>query len=201
MLGTRKWLAAAAAALIAFGAHAADAPYPARPVRSKSAPMPAAARTSSRACSREKFQASTGQPFVVENKPGASNTIAADFTAKAPARRLHAARRDEHRTGDRAAHAEAQLRSADPVAGGGPHRGRAERARRRRNDALPERPRTSSPPRRRSRAISSTHRRVSAARSTSRAKRSISLPASRRRTSRTRAAARRTSTCCRAKCR
>jgi tripartite-type tricarboxylate transporter receptor subunit TctC len=31
----------------------------------------------------EKYQASMGQPFVVENKPGASNTIAADATAKA----------------------------------------------------------------------------------------------------------------------
>jgi len=33
----------------------------------------------------DKYQASMGQPFVVENKPGASNTIAADATAKAPA--------------------------------------------------------------------------------------------------------------------
>ena len=32
----------------------------------------------------EKYTASTGQSFVVENRPGASNTIAADFTAKAP---------------------------------------------------------------------------------------------------------------------
>lgn len=32
----------------------------------------------------DKYQAAMGQPFVVENKPGASNTIAADFTAKAP---------------------------------------------------------------------------------------------------------------------
>lgn len=32
----------------------------------------------------DKYQASMGQPFVVENKPGASNTIAADLTAKAP---------------------------------------------------------------------------------------------------------------------
>jgi len=33
----------------------------------------------------EKFAAATGQSFVVENRPGASNTIAADLTAKAPA--------------------------------------------------------------------------------------------------------------------
>ena len=45
----------------------------------------------------DKYQAAFGQPFVVENKPGASNTIAADLTAKAAARRPHAARRDQHR--------------------------------------------------------------------------------------------------------
>jgi tripartite-type tricarboxylate transporter receptor subunit TctC len=33
----------------------------------------------------EKFADSLKQPFVVENRPGASNTIAADLTAKAPA--------------------------------------------------------------------------------------------------------------------
>jgi tripartite-type tricarboxylate transporter receptor subunit TctC len=33
----------------------------------------------------EKFGESLKQPFVVENRPGASNTIAADLTAKAPA--------------------------------------------------------------------------------------------------------------------
>jgi tripartite-type tricarboxylate transporter receptor subunit TctC len=32
----------------------------------------------------EKYQPIFGQPFIVENRPGASNTIAADVTAKAP---------------------------------------------------------------------------------------------------------------------
>ena len=33
----------------------------------------------------EKYQAAFGQPFVVENRPGAGNTIAAEVTARAPA--------------------------------------------------------------------------------------------------------------------
>src|SRR2546423_1330185 len=32
----------------------------------------------------EKYQTVFGQPFVVENRPGAANTIASDLTAKSP---------------------------------------------------------------------------------------------------------------------
>ncbi|MET0731986.1 MAG: tripartite tricarboxylate transporter substrate binding protein [Casimicrobiaceae bacterium] len=84
MLGTRKWIAAAAAALIASGAHAADAPYPARPVKIEVGANAGGGTDIIARMLADKFQTSTGQPFVVENKPGASNTIAADFTAKAP---------------------------------------------------------------------------------------------------------------------
>jgi tripartite-type tricarboxylate transporter receptor subunit TctC len=71
---------------LAFGAaHAqAPAPWPTKPVKLM---VGASAGGGTDIVARmlgEKFQATFGQPFVVENRPGAGNTIASDVTAKAP---------------------------------------------------------------------------------------------------------------------
>jgi tripartite-type tricarboxylate transporter receptor subunit TctC len=76
--------AAAATALVACGAHAADPAYPTKPVRIEVGANAGGGTDIIARMLAEKFQASTGQPFVVDNKPGASNTIAADITAKSP---------------------------------------------------------------------------------------------------------------------
>ncbi|MEP6679660.1 MAG: tripartite tricarboxylate transporter substrate binding protein [Betaproteobacteria bacterium] len=86
MQDMRKWLAGTAVALgslAPLGVHAADAPYPAKTVRIEVGANAGGGTDIIARMLAEKFQASTGQPFIVENKPGASNTIAADFTAKA----------------------------------------------------------------------------------------------------------------------
>ncbi|MBK9117315.1 MAG: tripartite tricarboxylate transporter substrate binding protein [Betaproteobacteria bacterium] len=75
---------AAACALAALAATAAAQSYPTKPVRIM---VGAGAGGGTDIIARmlaDKYQAAMGQPFVVENKPGASNTIAADLTAKAP---------------------------------------------------------------------------------------------------------------------
>ncbi|MEO8507596.1 MAG: tripartite tricarboxylate transporter substrate binding protein [Betaproteobacteria bacterium] len=73
----------AACALAAFATLAAAQTYPTKPVRIM---VGAGAGGGTDIIARmlaEKYQGVFGQPFVVENKPGASNTIAADLTAKA----------------------------------------------------------------------------------------------------------------------
>ena len=87
----------------------------------------------------EKFQEALKQPFVVENRPGASNTIAADITAKAPpdGYTLLVATN----TGQAIAPHLIKL-GFDPlkqIAAGRPRRRRAQRARRRLDDAVHER--------------------------------------------------------------
>ncbi len=78
-------LAALAATVLALPAHAAPIDYPTKPIRLVIG-FPAGggadntARLYGDALSRE-----LGQPVIVDNKPGAGTTIAAEFVSKAPA--------------------------------------------------------------------------------------------------------------------
>jgi tripartite-type tricarboxylate transporter receptor subunit TctC len=72
---------AATLVLAAFAASAQT--YPARPVKIMVGANAGGGTDIIARMLADKYQASMGQPFVVENKPGASNTIAADATAKA----------------------------------------------------------------------------------------------------------------------
>ncbi|WP_439686696.1 tripartite tricarboxylate transporter substrate binding protein [Cupriavidus oxalaticus] len=78
-------LAALAASVLAWSAHAAPTDYPTKPIRLVIG-FPAGggadntARLYGDALSQE-----LGQPVIVDNKPGAGTTIAAEFVAKAPA--------------------------------------------------------------------------------------------------------------------
>src|ERR671937_841319 len=60
-------------------------PYPAKPVRIMVGASPGGGTDIIARLLADKFADSLKQPFIVENRPGASNTIAADVTAKAPA--------------------------------------------------------------------------------------------------------------------
>jgi tripartite-type tricarboxylate transporter receptor subunit TctC len=59
--------------------------YPVRPVRIMVGASPGGGTDIIARMLAEKFGDAFKQSFVVENRPGASNTIAADLTAKAPA--------------------------------------------------------------------------------------------------------------------
>ena len=78
-------LLGALALVLAPAAPAADAAYPAKPVRILVGANAGGGTDVIARMLAEKFGADLRQPFVVENRPGASNTIAADLTAKAPA--------------------------------------------------------------------------------------------------------------------
>src|SRR5690606_18679441 len=73
---------AAACALAAFAAAASAQSFPSKPVRIMVGANAGGGTDIIARMLAEKYQAAMGQPFVVENKPGASNTIAADLTAK-----------------------------------------------------------------------------------------------------------------------
>lgn len=73
-----------ACAFVAVAPLVAAQAYPARPVKIEVGAGPGGGTDIIARMLADKFQGAMGQPFVVENKPGASNTIAADITAKAP---------------------------------------------------------------------------------------------------------------------
>ncbi len=80
----RTLIAAALAAIAAAAPAAAQEVYPARPVKILVGANAGGGTDIIARMLAEKFAESLKQPFVVENRPGASNTIAADLTAKAP---------------------------------------------------------------------------------------------------------------------
>jgi tripartite-type tricarboxylate transporter receptor subunit TctC len=67
---------------IASGAASAQS-WPSKPVRIMVGASPGGGTDIIARMLAEKYQATFGQPFIVENRPGAANTIAADLTAKA----------------------------------------------------------------------------------------------------------------------
>ncbi len=75
----------AAAALLAVSAAGAQSSYPDKPMRIMVGALPAAAPTSWRACWPTSSRPRSSSTVVVENRPGASNTIAGELTARAPA--------------------------------------------------------------------------------------------------------------------
>jgi tripartite-type tricarboxylate transporter receptor subunit TctC len=76
--------AAATGLLIAASTPALAQDWPAKPVKILVGASPGGGTDIVARMIGDKFQSDFKQPFIVENRPGASNTIAADVTAKAP---------------------------------------------------------------------------------------------------------------------
>jgi tripartite-type tricarboxylate transporter receptor subunit TctC len=82
-----RHLVAVIAVCAATGAAAqqsAPASWPSKPVRIMVGASPGGGTDIIARMLGEKYQTAFGQPFVIENRPGAGNTIAADVTAHAP---------------------------------------------------------------------------------------------------------------------
>ena len=79
----KRILAAAALACVAVAAYAQDS-YPSRPIRLVVGFAPGGAADSVARAMSDAFAKALGQPVVVENKPGAGSSIAAELVAKAP---------------------------------------------------------------------------------------------------------------------
>jgi len=72
------------ALLLCIASHPAFAQsWPAKPVKIMVGASPGGGTDIIARMLADKYQSALGQPFVVENRPGAANTIAADMTAKA----------------------------------------------------------------------------------------------------------------------
>jgi tripartite-type tricarboxylate transporter receptor subunit TctC len=70
-------------ALVLCFSHAHAQSWPAKPARIMVGASPGGGTDIIARMLAEKYQGVFGQPFIVENRPGAANTIAADLTAKA----------------------------------------------------------------------------------------------------------------------
>ena len=80
-----KWKALLGVLLAAFAADCvAQGAWPAKPVKIMVGASPGGGTDIIARMLGEKYQNAFGQPFVVENRPGAGNTIAAEVTARAP---------------------------------------------------------------------------------------------------------------------
>lgn len=76
--------ALAALAAVLSTAALAQAPWPNKPVKLMVGASPGGGTDIIARMLGDKFQGTFGQPFLVENRPGAGNTIASDVTAKSP---------------------------------------------------------------------------------------------------------------------
>ncbi len=80
---TIRILAALAGVLLALESPAQTTAWPTRPVKIMVGASPGGGTDIIARMLADKYQAIYGQPFVIENRPGAGNTIAADVTAHA----------------------------------------------------------------------------------------------------------------------